>query len=111
MSENKNKSVPKMIYTQPSIKDFIKSEYPQFKPFISDEYIEEETVFIISDTDSNYVTKKGILYLNPDSLTYMSDILFNFFKSRQDGVPLKEAFESLISNLVRRSNEHREQYH
>jgi len=72
---------------------------PDLRGFTSEQYLEEETVFVISKVENPYVNKKGIMHINWEDLSLILSAMFDFFVCTDKGVPLHQSLEDLIKIL------------
>ena len=92
-------SVPRFIYIQPSIKEYFCDEYPKLRSFISDKFIQDETLVIVSDSNTNYVDPKGVLYLHPSVFPSFQKHIFDFFTDYHRSSSIQEASEIFLAKV------------
>jgi hypothetical protein len=89
----------------------VENLYPDLKQFFTEDYLSEETVFVIGDNEKPFVDEAGVIHVNKDFFRYVVSALNEFFRTYQQGVDLKTAFAGLIALLSGEIYGNASQYH
>ena len=98
-------SVPKFLYVQPSLRTYVKNNYPKLRHFISDQYRKNETLVVVSDSNTDHVDEKGVLYVHPTMFEKVHESMFDFFNDCRTG-SINNAASQLLKKLQGESYEH-----
>lgn len=94
-------AAPKFLYIQPSLRECVENSYPRLRHFMSDKFRKNETLIIVSDSNTSYVDKKGVLYVHPSLFDKIQSSIFTFFGECMAGSRIEDATENLMQRLQR----------
>lgn len=92
---------PKIIYIVDSIKESVLTKHPNIKDLIASNENEDTVIFVVSPVPSPYVEEgSGKMYLGEPDFNNLMPFLMEFFSSKQRGISISEAFNTLIERLT-----------
>ena len=91
--------VPRFIFIQPSLREFFCNEYPKLRSFISGDFIQNETLVVVADSNTNYVDPKGVLYLHHSVFPTFQRHIFDFFSDYKSTDSVQKASEIFLAKI------------
>lgn len=94
-----NNPLPRLIRVHPILRPKMEELYPELKPFFSDQFLKDETVFSVNGSKKPFVDEDGVIHVDMTFFRFMVSAMNEFFRSYQQGVELKFAFTGLMDLL------------